>query len=750
MTRTTHGSIDDLVGGRPRPRAPWALVAVLALSGLIGCVLAGWEIDPGRIFSEPLMWLAAVAFFSFEVLRIDLPFRSQRHTYSMAEIPTIFGFFYLAPDELIVASLLGMAGEFFLVRRQQGLKLLFNLSLQFSMIVIELIVFEAIADSRVPTEATAMLACYVAVIVNAFLSHFAVHAVISFVEGLWSRALFWRGMWLGLATQLANASLGLIGVLLIEIDWLAILILATPIAVIYAAYWNMGKRLVTEERLRVSERRFSALIHASSDVTALIDAHGALQYVSEAATDLLGIDTTEVRGSRAAELFKAVPEAQQRFREALDRVLDDDEPMVFNLPAQHTDGSEVELEVRLTDLLADRGVEAVVMSARDITGRKRLEERLMQAQKMDAIGQLAGGIAHDFNNLLAVIQNYASFIRSDLPEESQSVEDADEILKATETASSLTRQLLSFARKEIVAPRVVDVNDLVTGMHKMLSRTIQESIELRTSLAPALPRVKVDRGRLEQVLINLAVNARAAMPGGGSLVISTSETEIAPPANGGAPAAQYVVVSMTDTGIGIPEHLHERIFEPFFTTKGKGQGTGLGLATVYGIVKQFDGHIEVESEENAGTTFRIYLPATAEESAEIVESDETDPSKARGTVLVAEDSEPVRRVVDRILSQASYEVLSAPSGVEAFRLWQKRSADIDLLVTDVIMPQMSGRELSELTGLTTVFISGYTDEIISQDLVSDGGHFLQKPFSGSQLLQIVAEAMATVSATKAE
>ena len=741
------GTADDLVTFRARPNAAWVLIAGMALVASTGFFVAGWDFDPVRIFSDPLMWVTAVAFLAFEFLTIEIPFKTQRHSYSMAEIPTVFGLFYLAPDELIVASLVGMAAEFVFARRQRGMKLLFNVSLQFLMIVMELHIFEAIADSRTPTDASALIACYVAVVVNAIVSHCAVNGVITLVEGGWSKTLFWRGLWLGFATQLANASFGVIGVLLIEFDWRALVILATPIVVMYAAYWAMSKREITEQKLVASERRFSALIHASSDVTALVGSDGVLQYVSEAATTLLGVDTQRILGSPASRLFERRQEVEDRFKAIFDEVLKNEGETVVNLPARRSDGSEVELEVNLANLLHDPGVHAILMSARDITGRKLLEERLVQAEKMDAIGQLAGGIAHDFNNLLAVIQNYASFVRADLPPASRSTEDVDEILKATETASSLTRQLLSFARKEILSPRVLDVNDLVAGMHRMLSRTIQESIELRTSLAPDLPRVKIDQGRLEQVLLNLAVNAKGAMPDGGSLVLRTYEKPIVgSDATPDLPEGDYVVLEMTDDGIGIPEDIRERIFEPFFTTKGKGQGTGLGLATVYGIVKQFEGHIEVDSTLGVGTTFRIYLPATTEEAPPETAPDENDPSVGRGSILVAEDSEPVRKLVERILLEADYEVWPAPTGADAFRQWQLHAADIDLLVTDVVMPQMSGRELSELTGLPTVFISGYTDEIISQEDIAEGGHFLQKPFSATQLLQVVADAFAATPA----
>ena len=720
----------------------------MALFGIAGYLLAGWGFDIGAVVGNPLVWWTAAAFLVLETYTIDLPLKAQRHSYSMSEIPTVFGLFYLAPDALTVAATLGMALNFLSVRRQRGLRLFFNVSLQLAMIVMQLAVFEAIANARDPEDATAMVATFAAMALNALTSHIAVSAAIRWVEGVRARALFWRGLWLSFGTQLANASFGLVLVLLYALDWRAIFILVTPVAMLYIAYRAMANRMLAEEKLRASERRFAALIHGSSDITALIGSDGVLQYVSDAAADLLGVDTSDIRGRHAAELFHGAPEDASRFREVLDGVLKGNRAAVINICARRPDGSDVELEVNLTDLLSDPGVEAVLMSARDTTERHRLEEGLRQAQKMEAVGQLAGGIAHDFNNLLAVIQNYAEFVRSDLPPNSRSAGDVDEIVRATETASSLTRQLLSFARREIVSPRVVNVNDLVSGMYRMLSRTIRESIELRTALAPDLPHVRIDPGRLEQVLINLAVNAKDAMPEGGKLVIRTFATRVERRPKNGDSGDHYVVISVADTGMGMAPEVQPHIFEPFFTTKAKGEGTGLGLATVYGIVNQFQGHIEVDSRIGEGTEFRIFLPATTEDVGAISEGGAARPPGQSATILVAEDSEPLRNLIERILTRASYEVLSAASGADAFGVWQERAEEIDLLVTDVVMPQMSGRELSELTGMPTVFISGYTDEIISQDDVSDGGFFLQKPFSRDDLLRVVGEALR--SAERAE
>jgi CheY-like chemotaxis protein len=287
------------------------------------------------------------------------------------------------------------------------------------------------------------------------------------------------------------------------------------------------------------------------------------------------------------------------------------------------------------------------------------------------------------------------------------------------------------------------VNEVVDSVVKMLSRTIRESIDLRTALSPELPAVKIDPGRLEQVVVNLAVNAKDAMLQGGTLIVGTAQTHVPRPlASDDLPEGDYVAITVEDTGPGIPPQIAERIFEPFFTTKAKGHGTGLGLATVYGIVKQFRGHIEVETREGVGSKFTVYLPA-ADAEVEEISIPTLQPLQGTGTILVAEDSAPLRKLVKRILEKSSYKVIEAESGAEAFRLWQGHAAEIDLLLTDVIMPRMSGRELSELTGLPTVFVSGYTDEIISAEEISESDFFLQKPFSANDLLAVVVEALAT-------
>ena len=727
----------------PNKRAAWWLTAAIAGTGLVVYVSQGWRFDLGAALSNPWMWLLAAAFFVSEIYTIDLPFKKQNHSYSLSEIASVIGLFYLAPDELVFAAVVGMACDFAFLRRQRGLKLAFNLALQFTVTVLMIMVFYAISLSRDPTEASALIAAFAAVAVNALVSHTAVNAVISLVEGAWNQFLFMRGLGLGFATQLTNASLGLIGVVLLEVDWRAIFILLTPIAVIFGAYRSLGERIRVQEQLRASERRSSALIKASSDVTALVKPDGTVQFMSEAAVDVLGIEPAACVGEVAWALVRSDPEDVASFRKCFEEALSTEDPVVFGIGARHADGVPIELEVSLTNLQSDPDVDGILMSIRDTTERRRLEESLAQSQKMDAIGQLAGGIAHDFNNLLAVIQNYATFIRDELPADSESRSDVEGVLQATDAASKLTRQLLSFARREVVMPKVVDMNEVVSGLHRLLARTFEESVELRISLSPDLPRVKVDPGRVEQALVNLALNAKDAMPAGGHLQIRTYSVHIGEFGSSELPEGDYAAIAVQDFGVGIPPETRERIFEPFFTTKRKGEGTGLGLATAYGIVKQFGGHITFDSVVGEGTTFYIYLPATEELEDGHEERADDGVAPAGGTILVAEDSEALRNLVRRILTNNAYEVIVASSGADAYELWKKRKDEIDLLLTDVVMPKMSGRELADLTGLRTVFMSGYTDQIISQEQVAEGAGFIRKPFSAEDLLATVARALST-------
>lgn len=387
--------------------------------------------------------------------------------------------------------------------------------------------------------------------------------------------------------------------------------------------------------------------------------------------------------------------------------------------------------------------------SRDITERKTLEEQLRASQKMEAIGRLAGGIAHDFNNLLGVILGYGEMVLKRLEEGSPLQAKQWEVLKAAHRATSLTRQLLAFSRKQVLQPRVLDLNDVVSDMDTMLRRLIGEDVELRTRLDPGLGSVSADPGQLGQIIMNLAVNARDAMQRGGCLTIETANVELDaayathhPPTTPG----RYVMLAVSDSGCGMDAEVRARIFEPFFTTKAPGKGTGLGLSTVYGIVKQSGGYVWVYSEPGFGTTFKIYLPRVDEEPTLAAEAVVTA-TGGEETVLLVEDEAALRSAIHDMLETHGYTVLLAPDGAAALQIADDYEGPIDLLVTDVIMPGVSGREAAEAImaarpNAKVLYVSGYTGEAISQSGgLQDGAAFLSKPFASSTLLRKCREVL---------
>lgn len=381
------------------------------------------------------------------------------------------------------------------------------------------------------------------------------------------------------------------------------------------------------------------------------------------------------------------------------------------------------------------------------------EEQLRHAQKMEAIGGLAGGIAHDFNNILTAIRTYNNFLLEDLPESHASRREAVGIAKAVDHAASLTRQLLAFSRRQIMQPRLMDLNDSVRDLEQMLNRVLGSSIQLTSHLDLALGMVNADPGQIEQVLVNLALNARDAMPGGGRLRIETSNATLDSAymkQHGVGPAEQgnYVMVAVRDTGVGMTRETQARIFEPFFTTKENGKGTGLGLAMVYGIVKQSGGYVWVYSEPGQGTTFKIYLPR-ADEAVRPISRDAIRIEDLRGTerVLLVEDEDPVREVSARLLRRAGYSVVDHKDGQSALRDFERSDKDFDILVTDMMMPGMGGRELarqvrSTRPAMPIVFMSGYTDdEELRSSLLDSRALFIEKPFTPELLLSKLREAL---------
>jgi signal transduction histidine kinase len=407
------------------------------------------------------------------------------------------------------------------------------------------------------------------------------------------------------------------------------------------------------------------------------------------------------------------------------------------------------VEITTTPQIHQGKVVAVLGIARDITERKQLEAQYRQAQKMEAVGRLAGGVTHDFNNLLTIITGYSELLlgSQDVPASAHGL--IREIQRSGERAAALTRQLLAFSRKQVLTPTVLDLNVVVTGLEKMLHRLIGEDINLTIRLDPALVRIKADPGQLEQVIMNLVVNARDAMPSGGNLTIETRNAELTEAqarARPGLGKGLHALLVVADTGCGMDEETRAHLFEPFFTTKGPGKGTGLGLATVFGIVQQSSGHIEVESQVARGSTFLIYLPGVEEACP----SPRSEPSllPIRGgtqTVLLAEDDDGVRLLARLALQSHGYTVLEARNGQEALTLCHEHQGSVHLLITDVVMPLMSGRELadrlkSRRPDIRVLYLSGYTgDTVLHHGVLETGLAFLQKPFTPAALARKVRD-----------
>jgi PAS domain S-box-containing protein len=423
----------------------------------------------------------------------------------------------------------------------------------------------------------------------------------------------------------------------------------------------------------------------------------------------------------------------------------------MDLAGRRKDGSEFPVEVSLSHIDTPGGTFAVAFVS-DISQRKRLEEQLVHAQKMEAVGRLAGGVAHDFNNMLTVISGYNRMILDELSPLDPLRGNAEEILKAADRAAALTNQLLAFSRRQIIRPSVLDVNAVVAGTEKMLRRVIGEDIQLMLNPARDAGNIRADPGHIEQAIVNLAVNARDAMPTGGRLSVETANVrldETYARTHTGMQPGEFVMIAVSDTGHGMDAETRRHIFEPFFTTKETGKGTGLGLATVYGMVKQCGGDIWVYSEPGKGTTFKLYFPRVVDPLDDST-ADEADPPIALGgeTILVVEDEGAVRELTVRILQRIGYHVLTAATGAEAIEISQAHAGHITLLLTDVVMPSMSGTQLAEALlaarpGLKVLYLSGYTEKTVAHHGVLDPSvDFLPKPFSRESLAKKIREILA--------
>jgi two-component system cell cycle sensor histidine kinase/response regulator CckA len=499
-----------------------------------------------------------------------------------------------------------------------------------------------------------------------------------------------------------------------------------------------------EEALKASEAELWALFEAMTDVILVLDAEGRHLKMAPTRPAQMYKPADERVGKTLHEVLPK--EKADFFLEHVRRALDEG-PMhrvEYSLPIG---GKEVWFEGSVSPMTKD----SVIWIGRDITERKILEEQLRQSQKMEAIGQLAGGIAHDFNNLLTAITGYSDLTLRRLQAEDPLRSNIEEVKKAGERAASLTRQLLAFSRKQVLQPKVFDLNSVISELEKMLQRLIGEDIELRTVLGVEPGSVKADPGQIEQVIMNLVVNARDAMPYGGKLTIETKNIylgeEYAHHRSAVDPGS-YVMLAISDTGIGMDEKTQARIFEPFFTSKEAGKGTGLGLSTVYGIVKQSDGNIWVYSEVGRGTTFKVYLPRVDESVQEYKRGTEVE-EDLQGTesILLAEDEDTVRRLARDVLEMYGYRVLEAPNGGAAFLICERHKEPIHLLVTDVIMPEMSGPELTDRLirlrpEMKVLYMSGYTDNaIVHRGVLDEGTNFIQKPFTPNALARRVREVL---------
>ena len=510
------------------------------------------------------------------------------------------------------------------------------------------------------------------------------------------------------------------------------------------------KREEAEKAIAASELRYRRLFESAKDGILIIDAEtGKVIDVNPFLIDLLGFSHETFIGKELWELgpFKDIVDNQAKFAELQQKGY----VRYEHLPMETVDGRQIEVEF-VSNVYQVNHHNVIQCNIRDITEQNKLQKQFIQSQKMESIGTLAGGIAHDFNNLLTAIIGNNDMLLTEISEDDPKREYTEEIKQATQRAVSLTRQLLAFSRKQVTQPLVINLNEILPDLEKMLRRLIGENITLETILNPALWNVKIDTGQMEQVIMNLVVNARDAMPKGGNLTIETTNIDLDEDyfQDHGVenPPGPYVMMAISDTGIGMDKEIQSHIFEPFFTTKGIGRGTGLGLSTVYGIVKQNHGYIWAYSEPGQGTTFKVYLPSVGEDAVS-VEEKKISKDKLTGseTVLIVEDDSSIRKLARKVLQAYGYNVLDAEEGEQALRIIEEHEGPIHLLVTDVVMPKMSGRELAErLQSLRpevkVIYMSGYTDDAIAHHgVLEQGVNFIEKPFTPKGLARKVREVL---------
>ena len=505
-----------------------------------------------------------------------------------------------------------------------------------------------------------------------------------------------------------------------------------------------------QEALRETEDRYWDLFEHANDIVFTTDLRGNFTSFNKAGEIATGTPAEEMLKKNIADFLSA--KDLELARSMREQKMAEGGQTTYELQIAGKDGQPVILAVQSSLTHRDGKPTGIRGIARDITERKQLEDRLRQSQKMEALGQLAGGIAHDFNNLLGVIVGFSELLEERLRSESSLHDFAAETLKAGRQAASLTRQLLAFSRRQVLQPKVMDLNDSIASMETLLRRLIPEHIKLTFKRTDRLERIKVDPGQVEQVVLNLAVNARDAMPQGGELTVETRNVVVDSSGSAQTPhmsLGAYVLLAVSDTGVGIDKQTQARLFEPFFTTKQVGQGTGLGLATVYGIVKQSGGYISVESRAGKGTTFNVYLPQTREAVADSDAAHDSNNDVLTGaeTVLLVEDAQPLRRLVKLLLEERGYTVLEAQSSPDAARIAASHKGPIDLLLSDIVMPHIDGYQLSDhlrflRPDMRVLYMSGYAVSLGSHPAgLKSGDVVLTKPFAPASLLRMVRQVL---------
>jgi PAS domain S-box-containing protein len=519
--------------------------------------------------------------------------------------------------------------------------------------------------------------------------------------------------------------------------------------VVYVVYQQLQ---IHRFRLRVlaQEELFGLIGENAADMIAVVTVQGERLYNSPSYEKLLGYTPEDLEKTSAYEQIH--PDDQPAVKAAADEAKKTGIGRRVEYRTRHKNGEWRVLESTASAVRNAQGeVEKLIIVNRDITERRQLEQQLLLSQRLEAVGKLSGGIAHDFNNILGVIIGYSEALQETIGVDDPMREAVDEIEKAGQRAAALTQQLLAFSRKQVLEPKILDLNSIVADVEKMLRRLIGADVELEIISDPTLGKVKADRGQIEQVILNLAVNARDAMEQGGTLRIETRDADL--DANDTkrlryVVPGRYVMLQVSDTGMGMSAEVQSHIFEPFYTTKEQGKGTGLGLATVYGVIKQSGGYIWLQSEIGKGSTFQVYLPRAEGAAADPIRIDPSFTEHGRGTILVAEDEAPLLKLTCNTLREGGYKVLEAEDGVRAIETAAQYDGDIHLLLTDVVMRGMNGRELADKMlsarpKIKVLYMSGYTDGAVATHGVLESGIvILRKPFTRKQLQKSVGEMLA--------